>query len=376
MTFDTAQFALDGASTNVIHIKLAAPLTNIQHHGGFVSYQSAFGADYNTLSLGNGAFALGSNSTSVGSSSSAWGDYTLAVGHSASVAQWRTNSIAIGTYANADGTNSMALGAYAWASNNNSIVIGTETQSVFTVAPVHIASDVTVSNLTSTNFIIGQNLTASRVLLSGADKDITNSTVTATEIGYVSGVTSAIQTQMDTKAALGDPWAANKLVGSVSGGLVTINVTTNEAAYLSGVTSAIQTQIDTKLLSSSGTATDLSLKGAIIYKEPDSGLVTLAGANQVPTNSPMVHVVGDGTAVTLTSTPNIPPGANGQMLIIIGNSVANTVTLQDETHLVGSGLALNINSNRTIGDRDVLTLIYSTRNSAWQEVSFSENSNP
>ena len=43
--------------------------------------------------------------------------------------------------------------------------------------------------------------TASRALITGASSELAAATTTATEIGYVNGVTSAIQTQMDTKAA-------------------------------------------------------------------------------------------------------------------------------------------------------------------------------
>lgn len=55
------------------------------------------------------------------------------------------------------------------------------------------------ANLRATNAIIASNLTASRVLVSGAEKQITNSVVTTTELGYVSGVTSALQTQLIAK---------------------------------------------------------------------------------------------------------------------------------------------------------------------------------
>jgi hypothetical protein len=63
------------------------------------------------------------------------------------------------------------------------------------------------------------------------------SAVSATELGYVDGVTSAIQTQIDGKQA------------------VNANVSTTELGYLDGVTSAIQTQIDTKLASSTAATT-------------------------------------------------------------------------------------------------------------------------
>lgn len=68
------------------------------------------------------------------------------------------------------------------------------------------------------------------------------STVSATEIGYLDGVTSAIQTQIDSKQA------ANA------------NVSTTELGYLDGVTSAIQTQLDAKIPKTLTTTT-----GDIIY---------------------------------------------------------------------------------------------------------------
>ena len=46
-----------------------------------------------------------------------------------------------------------------------------------------------------------ENLTASRALVSDSNGDVSvKSTTTSTEIGYVNGVTSAIQTQLDAKA--------------------------------------------------------------------------------------------------------------------------------------------------------------------------------
>lgn len=44
-------------------------------------------------------------------------------------------------------------------------------------------------------------LTASRAVVTGASSELASATTTATEIGYVSGVTSAIQTQLDEKVA-------------------------------------------------------------------------------------------------------------------------------------------------------------------------------
>lgn len=89
---------------------------------------------------------------------------------------------------------------------------------------------------------------------------LTNLGITAdvTEINYIDGVTSAIQTQLDAKAPSANPTFTGTvtLPGTTSVG----NVSATELGYLDGVTSAIQTQLDSKLASSSYTAADVLTK--------------------------------------------------------------------------------------------------------------------
>jgi len=82
-------------------------------------------------------------------------------------------------------------------------------------------------------------MTKARDLANGATA---LSAVSATELAYLDGVTSAVQTQIDGKQA------ANA------------NVSTTELGYLDGVTSAIQTQLDAKIPKTLTTTT-----GDIIY---------------------------------------------------------------------------------------------------------------
>ena len=79
-------------------------------------------------------------------------------------------------------------------------------------------------------------------------------TATTTEINYVSGVTSAIQTQLDAKAPIANPTFTGEIgIGSVNvsetelGILEGATLTTTEINYVDGVTSAIQTQLDAKV---------------------------------------------------------------------------------------------------------------------------------
>jgi hypothetical protein len=53
------------------------------------------------------------------------------------------------------------------------------------------------------NFSKMEDLTASRALVSDSNGDVSVSAVTSTEIGYLDGVTSAVQTQLDAKAGKG-----------------------------------------------------------------------------------------------------------------------------------------------------------------------------
>lgn len=89
--------------------------------------------------------------------------------------------------------------------------------------------------------------TGDRALVSNAGgTGIAISTVTKTELEYLSGVTSAVQTQLDGKEPTVSLTANRALQSSAGGALEASSVTSTELGYVSGVTSAIQTQMDTK----------------------------------------------------------------------------------------------------------------------------------
>lgn len=96
-----------------------------------------------------------------------------------------------------------------------------------------------------------------RVLASNGSGKIIESSVTATELGYLSGVSSAIQTQLNLKAPLASPTftgtvttpvtADRALQTGTAGVLEAATTTKTELGYLNGVTSAIQTQLNGKV---------------------------------------------------------------------------------------------------------------------------------
>ena len=124
--------------------------------------------------------------------------------------------------------------------------------------------DTTTDTLTS-GILNATGLTASEIVLTDASKNLVSAAVVTypslTELTYVKGVTSAIQTQLGTKAPSTAPTFATSITGSyltaseilitdasknvISAAVVTYPSLT-ELTYLKGVTSAIQTQLGTK----------------------------------------------------------------------------------------------------------------------------------
>ena len=134
----------------------------------------------------------------------------------------------------------------------------------------------------SASTIDTESLTANRAVISNGSQKIAVSDVTDTELGYLDGVTSSVQTQIDSKQATitggastiasSNLTASRALQSNGSGKVVVSDVTTTELGYLDGVTSAIQTQIDGK-------------------QNSDAQLTDIAGLTPTDSN----FIVGDGS---------------------------------------------------------------------------------
>jgi Major tropism determinant N-terminal domain len=107
---------------------------------------------------------------------------------------------------------------------------------------------------------------------------LTVGSVSNTEIGYLDGVTSNVQAQLDSK--LSSATAASTYQPLVSG------VSNTEIGYLDGVTSNVQAQLDTKLASATAASTY-----APIASPTFTGTVTL------PTGTVTSGMILDGTIV-------------------------------------------------------------------------------
>ena len=160
--------------------------------------------------------------------------------------------------------------------------------------------------------ITSSDLTASRALASNASGKVAVTTVTSTELGYVSGVTSAIQTQLNAKQATitgsattidTESLTASRAVISNSSSKIAVSATTDtELGYLSGVTSAVQTQLGTKLTASN----NLSDVSSTSTARTNLGLGSIAtqAASAVAVTGGTITGLGDPSASSDAATKN------------------------------------------------------------------------
>ena len=178
--------------------------------------------------------------------------------------------------------------------------------------------------------ITSDDLTASRALISNASGKVGASSVTATELGYVSGVTSAIQTQLDGKQASvtgaastitsSDLTASRALVSDSSGKVAASDITSTKLGYLTDVTSNIQSQINGKQATITGaastiTSSDLTASKALVSNS--SGKVEASSVTDT-----QLGYLSDVTS-------NIQSQINGKQASVTG--AASTITSSDLT---------------------------------------------
>jgi hypothetical protein len=170
-------------------------------------------------------------------------------------------------------------------------------------------------------------LTATTVPYLDGSKALTSSAVTPTELGYLAGVNSAIQTQINAKAPSANPTftgtittpltASRAVVTGASSELAASAVTAAELAHVSGVTSSL-CGINQSCTLASKTLTSPTINGATL-----SG--TLSGDHTV---SGAVTQAGD---LTLNNGPTAAGGTANNKAGVIKNTTVLTTIANDAT---------------------------------------------
>jgi hypothetical protein len=150
---------------------------------------------------------------------------------------------------------------------------------------------------------LGVTATAAQLnILSGA-------TLSTTELNYVDGVTSAIQTQLDAKGTGTVSSLANLSITATAAELNTLDgvpstLTATELGYVDGVTSAIQTQLNAKL---GATYTgDVDITGELLVDSYNETYAALSGATPAvncEAGNSFSLVLSAATTFTFTNPP-------------------------------------------------------------------------
>lgn len=136
---------------------------------------------------------------------------------------------------------------------------------------------------------------------------------TGTELNYVDGVTSAIQTQLNTKAPAASPTFTGvpTIPTPFTLGAVSVTATGTEMNYLSGVSGAIQTQFSGKLTIDTGRVTQATKLTQGVTLNASTGLIT-------------------------TVSTTLPAGSDSS-IIVTNNKVLTSSTIQLTAEYAGTG---------------------------------------
>jgi len=207
------------------------------------------------------------------------------------------------------------------------------------------------------------DLTTARALVSDGSGDVSVSAVTSTEVGYLDGVSSALQTQLDAKQATitgsattidtESLTASRALISNGSQKVAVSDVTSTELGYLDGVTSAIQTQISGI---TAGTLTTIDDDNFTLQDNADTSKKAQFQCSSISSSTTRTYTLPDadttlGEGGTITTV-----GESFNNYNTIGSTVTSTLVATKNYMLVGP-ISVTNPYVWTIGGSGVFTII-------------------
>lgn len=176
--------------------------------------------------------------------------------------------------------------------------------------------------------ITEDNLTASRALISNSSGKVAVSDVTSTELGYLDGVTSNVQTQLNKKLEKAPVTSVNSKTGAVQlnasdvGALPDTTIIPSKTSQLTNDSGfiTIDDVPDAPVSSVNGKT------GAVALTKNDIGLGNVDNVKQYsatnPPPYPVTSVNGHTGAVTVHEVPAVTTSDNGKFLRVVNGAWA------------------------------------------------------
>ncbi len=224
-------------------------------------------------------------------------------------------------------------------------------------------------SLSSTNVWTGQNTfnsfgiilgttTANRALVTDGSKRVVSSTTTDTELGYVAGVTSSIQTQLNSKQASGNYITALTGDATASGPgssvLTLATVNSNTGAIGSSTAIPILTLNGKGLVTAATTAAVVAPAGTLTGATLASGVTASSLTSFGASPTLVTPNIGVATATSINKVTITPPAssatltiANGATLTVSADATVSGTNTGDQVNITGNAATVTTNANLT-----------------------------
>ena len=190
--------------------------------------------------------------------------------------------------------------------------------------------------------ITDNNLTASRALVSNSSGKVTVSTVTSTELGYLDGVTSNVQTQLNKKLEKAPVTSVNNKTGAVQLNASDVGALPNTTVI---PTKTSQLTNDSGYLTSAPVTSVNSKTGAVKLAAGDVGAVSKTGdtmTGNLTVGSASLQTNGYVTGTWLKTTANTALSSAASKIAVINDGWVYTRTAAQIKSDIGLGNVDNV----------------------------------